>query len=209
MARYRGPVCRLCRRAGDKLFLKGERCFTGACAIERRQTAPGQHGTARGSKSDFSVQLSEKQKVKRTYGLTEKGFRKNFDKAIQAKGMVAGTSMLLCLETRLDNLVYRVGFAQSRTQARQMVGHGHILVNGRIVSKPGYCASVGDVIEVTPELRANVNVQASMQSAISRAIPGWLSLDKDSVRGTVNALPAREDMPQNFREQLVVELYSR
>ena len=209
MARYTGPVCRLCRRAGDKLFLKGERCFTGACAIERRQTAPGQHGSARGSKSDFSIQLAEKQKVKRTYGLSEKGFRRNFEEAIQEKGMVAGTAMLLGLETRLDNLVYRVGFAQSRVQARQLVVHGHILVNGRVVSKPGYHASVGDVVEVSEELKKNVNVQAAMQSAISRAIPGWLSLDKDNARGTVNALPAREDMPQNFREQLVVELYSR
>lgn len=208
MARYRGPVCRLCRREGEKLFLKGERCYTGKCAIERREGAPGQHGRGRQSRSDFKTQLRAKQKARRVYGLIERQFRSYFDKAARKRG-VTGTELLSCLETRLDNVVYRLGFGVSRNQSRQIVGHGHILVNNKPVNIPSYQVSVGDVIEVVEAQKKNINVVASMESAASRMVPDWLSLDKAAVKGTVNALPTREVMPQNLEEQLIVELYSK
>ncbi|RMG42767.1 MAG: 30S ribosomal protein S4 [Candidatus Dadabacteria bacterium] len=208
MARYCGPVCRLCRREGEKLFLKGERCFTNKCAVERREGGPGQHGRGRQSYSDYKVQLREKQKVKRSYGLLEKSFRKYFERAARTKG-VTGTQMLVGLETRLDNIVYRLGFGISRRQARQMVSHGHILVNGKRVTIPSYAVSVGDVVEVAEKFKKHPMVNAAMESAQSRMIPEWLSLDKQGVKGTVSALPTRDQLSQSINEQLIVELYSR
>lgn len=208
MARYCDAVCRLCRREGEKLFLKGDRCYTPKCAVDRREGGPGQHGKGRQSTSNFKTQLREKQKVKRTYGLVEKKFRGTFEDAARAKG-VTGTELLVGLERRLDNIVYRLGFGASRPQARQLVSHGHILVNGKRVSIPSFVVSVGDVVEVVEKTKKNPAVVAAMDSAMSRVIPEWLSLDKNMVSGTVNMLPNREQLPQSFREQLIVELYSR
>jgi small subunit ribosomal protein S4 len=208
MARYCGSVCRLCRREGEKLFLKGERCFTGKCAVEKREGGPGQHGRGRQAFSNFKIQLREKQKVKRSYGLLEKKFRGTFEVAASTKG-VTGTELLVLLERRLDNVVYKLGFGSSRPQARQIVNHGHVLVNGKRVSIPSYTVSPGDVVEVAQRSKANPLVVAGMEAARSRIIPEWLSLDQQAVKGTVNALPTREQLPATFREQLIVELYSR
>jgi small subunit ribosomal protein S4 len=208
MARYCGSVCRLCRREGEKLFLKGERCYTGKCAVEKREGGPGQHGRGRQAFSNFKIQLREKQKVKRSYGLLEKKFRGTFEEASSAKG-VTGTELLVLLERRLDNVVYKLGFGSSRPQARQIVNHGHVLVNGKRVSIPSYTVSPGDVVEVAQRSKTNPLVVAAMEAARSRIIPEWLSLDQQGVKGTVNALPTREQLPATFREQLIVELYSR
>jgi small subunit ribosomal protein S4 len=198
----------LCRREGEKLFLKGERCFTGKCAVEKREGGPGQHGRGRQAFSNFKIQLREKQKVKRSYGLLEKKFRGTFEVAASTKG-VTGTELLVLLERRLDNVVYKLGFGSSRPQARQIVNHGHVLVNGKRVSIPSYTVSPGDVVEVAQRSKANPLVVAGMEAARSRIIPEWLSLDQQAVKGTVNALPTREQLPATFREQLIVELYSR
>ena len=208
MARYCGAACRLCRREGEKLFLKGERCYTGKCAVERREGAPGMHGKGRSSHSDFKAQLREKQKVKRIFGLLERSFRGVYEKASKSKG-VTGTELLLNLERRLDNIVYRLGFGASRRLARQMVSHGLVLVNGKNVNIPSYIVKAGDVVEVRERNRTNVLIQSSMMAAESRVIPEWLSLDKAGVKGTVNALPSRAQMSQGINEQLIVELYSR
>lgn len=208
MARYVGAVCRLCRREGEKLFLKGERCFTSKCAAERREGGPGQHGHSRQSRSDFRFQLREKQKAKRMYGLLEKQFRLYFKRAVRGKG-VTGTKLLEMLETRLDNVAYRLGFGISRRQARQRVRHGHVLVNGKKVNIPSYRVAVGDVIELRSPLKTNVEVKASIDSVAGRFVPEWLSLDKSTLKGTVSAMPQREAMPQNIKEQLIVELYSK
>lgn len=208
MARYCGAVCRLCRREGEKLFLKGERCYTNKCAVERREGGPGQHGRGRQAYSNYKVQLRAKQKVKRMYGLLEREFRGYFDKARRTKG-VTGTELLLNLERRLDNVVYRMGFAVSRSQARQLVGHGHVLVNGKRVNIPSFSVSVGDVVEISSKTKNNLNVQAAMALAQSRMIPEWLALDRENVRGTFNALPTRDRLPQTVNEQLIVELYSK
>jgi small subunit ribosomal protein S4 len=208
MARYCGSVCRLCRREGEKLFLKGERCYTGKCAVEKREGGPGQHGRGRQSWSNYKTQLREKQKVKRSYGLLEGKFRDNFERASSSKG-VTGTELLVLLERRLDNVVYRLGLGSSRRQARQIVNHGHVLVNGKRVSIPSYTVSAGDVVEVAEKSKKNPLVIAGMEAAKSRIIPEWLSLDQGAVRGTVNSLPTREQLPPTFREQLIVELYSR
>ena len=208
MARYIGSVCRLCRREGEKLFLKGERCFTSKCAIERRDSAPGQHGRGRQSRSDYRMQLREKQKVKRMFGMLEKQFRSYFNKAESEKG-ITGTLLLQRLESRLDNVAYKLGFGSSRAQARQRVLHGHVLVNGKKVNIPSYILAVGDVVELVPELKKNVEVVASVESASGRLVSDWLSLDKDAVRGTVNAVPSRESMSQAIQERLIVELYSK
>ena len=208
MARYRGPVCRLCRREGEKLFLKGERCYTSKCAVERREGGPGQHGKGRQAFSDYKVRLREKQKVKRIYGVLERQFRGYFERAARSKG-VTGTQLILNLERRLDNITYRLGFGISRKDARQLVIHGHVFVNGRAINVPSYLVDQGDVVEVAPKLKNNVEVQAAMSSAQARIIPEWLSLDKENAKGMVKALPNREQMPQGINEQLVVELYSR
>ncbi len=208
MSKYRGPVCRLCRREGEKLFLKGERCYTAKCAVERRESAPGDHGKARSAFSQYKVQLREKQKVKRIFNILEKPFRLYFEKAARRKG-VTGTVLLQRLERRLDSICYRLGFGASRRQARVMVNHGHILVNGKCVTIPSYPVEVGDVIEVIESSRANQLILASMEAATARMIPEWLSLDKGNFKGTVSQLPTREQMPQGIKEQLIVELYSR
>lgn len=208
MARDCGAVCRLCRREGEKLFLKGERCFTNKCAVEKREGGPGQHGKGRQQFSDYKIQLRQKQKAKRIYGLLEKKFRSYYESAARSKG-VTGTELLLNLERRLDSIVYRLGFGCSRRQARQLVGHGHVLVNGKAVNMPSYPVSAGDIIEVRGKSKEILGIKASMEAAASRMVPEWLSLDKAGVKGTVNALPTREQLPQAINEQLIVELYSR
>jgi small subunit ribosomal protein S4 len=198
----------LCRREGEKLFLKGERCFTGKCAVEKREGGPGQHGRGRQAFSNYKIQLREKQKVKRSYGLLEGKFRNTFEIAASTKG-VTGTELLVLLERRLDNVVYKLGFGSSRRQARQIVNHGLVLVNGKRVSIPSYTVSPGDVVEVAEKSKKNPLVIAAMEAAKSRVIPEWLSLDQQAVKGTVNSVPTREQLPPTIREQLIVELYSR
>ncbi len=210
MAKYTGPRCRLCRREGMKLFLKGERCFTDRCAFERRSYPPGQHGQAqiRVKRSDYGIRLREKQKVKRIYGVSEKQFSRYFDRADRMRGQT-GHNLLSLLERRLDNVVYRLGFASSRTQARQMVAHGLFLVNGRSVDIPSYLVKVGDTIELKEKYRQNQAIVDNLEAVVRRGVPQWLELDKDNFKGTVKALPTREDITMPIQEQLIVEFYSR
>lgn len=208
MARYIGPVCRLCRREGEKLFLKGERCFSTKCAVERREGQPGQHVKARGKFSEYKVQLREKQKVKRMYGLLEKQFRGVFTKAAARKG-VTGEQLLGMLEGRLDNFVYRSGFAASRKEARQLVRHGHILVNGERIDIPSYQVEAGDFLMVHEKARNITRVNDSLNSAESRKIPEWIELSKESYTAKVLALPTRAQLTHPMKEQLIVELYSK
>ena len=208
MAKYRGPVCRLCRREGEKLFLKGSRCMTEKCAIERRSYPPGQHGQARQRISDYSTQLREKQKLRRIYGLQERQFRGIFERAERQSG-VTGEALLQLLERRLDNVAYRLGFGSSRKEARQLVGHGHVTVNGRKLNVPGALVKAGDVVEVRERSRMLVPIQAALDAVDGRGIPDWLELDKATFRGTVRALPTKDKIVLPVNEQLVVELYSR
>jgi len=208
VARYLGSVCRLCRREGTKLFLKGTRCFTEKCAIERRSYAPGQHGQDRPRLSEYQMQLREKQKLKRIYGLLERQFRQYFFKAGRKKG-ITGENLLQILEQRIDNVVYKLGFASSRAEARQFVNHGHFLVNGKHVNIPSYIIKLEDVVEVKPSSRSMTRIQASLSAVDSRGLPSWLELDKEQYRGRVKALPTKEDSALPVNEQLVVELYSR
>lgn len=210
MARYRGSVCRLCRREGVKLFLKGERCFTDKCAVERRKYAPGQHGQRRGSKTlGYGLQLREKQKVKRIYGLLENQFHNYFEKAERTKG-ITGDNLLINLERRLDNIVYRLGFATSRNQARQIVRHGHVRVNSRKVNIPSYSTRPGDEISICEPSRKNPLIQYSVESISGRGgVPQWLELNKETFTGKVLAMPRREDLDPNIQEKLIVELYSK
>ncbi len=208
MAKYRGPVCRLCRREGVKLFLKGSRCMTEKCAIERRSYPPGQHGQGRQRVSEYSAQLREKQKLKRIYGLQERQFRGIFGKAERHTG-VTGEHLLKLLECRLDNVVYRLGFACSRREARQLVNHGHFLVNGRKTDVPAYYVRAGDAIEVRERSRAVGAIVSSLEGVESRGIPAWLELDRDAFKGTVKALPTKDEIALPVNEQMVVELYSR
>lgn len=208
MARYIGPVCRLCRREGEKLFLKGEKCFT-KCIIEKRPTVPGVHGRNRRAKLlGFGLQLREKQKVKRLYGLLEKQFRLTFEKADQAKG-VTGENLLVQLERRLDNILYRLGLASSRAQARQLIQHGHARVNGKKVTIASYSVSPGDVVGLKEALAGNVHVQAAVNISRSRGVPTWLELDAEKPQGKVLALPSRQDLTMPIQESLIVELYSK
>ncbi len=210
MARYTGPRCRLCRREGMKLFLKGETCYSDKCAFERRSYPPGQHGQAqlRAKRSDYGIRLREKQKVKRIYGVSEKLFKRYFAKADRMKGQT-GHNLLQLLERRLDNVVYRLGFASSRAQARQMVAHGLFKVNGKNVDIPSYQVKAGDVIELKEKYRQNPLIQDNLEAVIRRGIPQWLELDKDNFKGVVKALPNREDVTMPIQEQLIVEFYSR
>ncbi len=209
MARHTGPVCRLCRRERMKLFLKGDRCFKEKCAIERRAYPPGQHGQRRGRRPQgYSPQLREKQKVKRIYGVLEKQFRTYFKNAASGRG-VTGDTLLTTLERRLDSVVYNLGFASSRSQARQLVRHGHILVDGRKTTIPSYQLRMGQEIVVREKSRKNDFIRASVESARGRGIPSWLDLDADNFTGRVSALPTREDVKLPVEEQLIVELYSR
>ena len=209
MARYTGPVCRLCRRERMKLFLKGDRCFKEKCAIERRGYPPGQHGQRRGRRSlGYGPQLREKQKVKRIYGLLEKQFRNYFKDAERSRG-VTGDNLLIGLERRLDNVVYSLGFASSRAQARQLVRHGHIQVDGKKTTIPSYQIKVGQQIGVKEGSRTNEFIRASVETARGRGIPSWLELDPDNFVGKAISLPTREDIKLPIEEQLIVELYSR
>ncbi len=209
MARNIGAACRRCRREGLKLYLKGDRCYSDKCSFERRAFGPGQHGQARFKKlSDYAIQLREKQKVKSIYGMLESQFRLNFEKAEAQKG-VTGENMLILIERRLDNTVFRIGFASSRKQARQLVRHNHILVNGRKVNIPSFLISAGDVITLKEKSRANTGINENLEAVVRRGIPTWLELDKDNYKATVKALPNREELTLPIQERLIVELYSK
>ncbi len=209
MARYTGSVCRLCRRENLKLFLKGDRCYSDKCAFDRRGYPPGQHGQRRGRKiSDYGIQLREKQKIKRMYGLTEKQFHLFFQRADRKKG-ITGTNLLVLLERRLDNVVYRLGFVNSRAQGRHLVRHNHFLVNDKKVNIPSYLINEGDVIK-PKEKSAKLQIIAdAMEAVVRRGIPQWLDLEKDDVKGVVKSMPVREDLTMPMQEQLIVELYSK
>jgi len=209
LARYRDAVCRLCRREGTKLFLKGQRCLTDKCAIEKRNFQPGQHGKARRPKVvGYGLQLREKQKVRRLYGILENQFRDYFEKAAAAKG-ITGENLLLMLERRLDNTVYRLGLATSRAEARQLVRHGHVLVGGRRVNIPSYQVAAGQEIAVAQSSRSMGTIQRSLDLSGSRGIPPWLQFDRESMTGRVVSLPKREDVNFPIQEQMIVELYSK
>lgn len=209
MARNVGAACRRCRRENMKLFLKGDRCYSDKCSFERRAFAPGQHGQARFKKqSDYAVQLREKQKVKSLYGLLEGQFHLTFLKAERQKG-VAGENLLVLLERRLDNAVFRMGFATSRNQARQLVRHSHILVNGRKVNIPSFLVSEGDVVAIREKSRTNTAVIDSLEIVARRGVPSWIELDKDNFKATVKAQPNRDEITMPIQEHLIVELYSK
>ena len=208
MARYTGPVCRICRRHGLKLFLKGERCFGPKCAIERRNYPPGDHGQRRRKLSEYANQLKEKQKSRYIYGVLERQFRKHYAAADRGQG-ATGAKLLRVLESRLDNVVYRLGFAFSRAGARQLVAHGHIRVNGKKVDIPAYLAKAGDVVTLREGSRKNDQIKVSLDTAKGRGVPAWLELDVEAFRGTVKQLPGREDIQLPIQEQLIVELYSK
>ncbi len=208
MARYTGPVCRLCRREGTKLFLKGDRCFSEKCAVERRAYPPGQHGQGRTRVSDYGLQLREKQKVKRMYGLVEKQFRATMGRASRMRGR-AGENLLALLELRLDNVVFRLGFATSRSEARQLVRHGHFEVDGRRVTIPSFRVKAGSRIVLREKAREVARIVEALEAVERRSIPGWLELEKEQFEGVVKALPTREDLQMPIQEQLIVELYSR
>lgn len=209
MARYTNSLCRLCRRENLKLYLKGDRCYGDKCAFERRAYAPGQHGQRRGGKvSDYRIQLREKQKVRRIYGVLEKQFRGYYYRADKQKG-ITGTTLLMLLESRLDNVIYRMGFAVSRNQARQLVRHNHFLVNNRKVNIPSYRVKPGDVIEIKEKSRKVPQLMEAMETVVRRGVPEWMEVDKDQFRGTLKALPNREDLTMPIQEQLIVELYSK
>ena len=209
MARYIGSVCRLCRRENLKLFLKGDRCYSDKCAFDRRSYPPGQHGQRRGRKnSDYCIQLREKQKVKRMYSLSEKQFRLFFKRADRKKG-VTGINFLELLERRLDNVVYRLGFVNSRTQGRHFVRHNHFRVNEKKVNIPSYIIKPGDVIEICEKSRSVQAIIDSLDAVVRRGVPQWLDLEKENLKGVVNGLPAREDITMPIQEQLIVEFYSK
>lgn len=208
MARYRGSVCRLCRRENLKMFLKGDRCYSDKCAFDRRSFAPGQHGQRRSKHSDYGVQLREKQKVKRLYGLSEKQFRLTFAKADRQQG-VTGTNLLVSLERRLDNVVFKMGFTNSRTQGRHFVRHNHFLVNGKRVNIPSFKVSAGDVIEPTEKSKKVQCIVDALNAVVRRGVPQWMELDKDNQKGVVSVLPVRDDITMPIQEQLIVELYSK
>jgi len=208
MARYTDSVCRLCRREGVKLFLKGDRCYSAKCAVTKRHTPPGQHGQSRKKQSEYGVQLREKQKCRRTYGVLESQFRKYFDMASNMRG-VTGENMLCLLERRLDNVVYRLGLGESRPMARQMVNHGHIRVNGKKVDIPSYLIKVGDVITVKERSRDMEQLKVLREQGASKTVPKWLEFDAANLTGKVIAAPQRDDIDLTLEEHLIVEFYSR
>ncbi|NLG37188.1 MAG: 30S ribosomal protein S4 [Clostridiales bacterium] len=208
MAKYTGSVCRLCRREGAKLFLKGDRCYSGKCSFNKRPVPPGQHGQGRRKMSEYGLQLREKQKMRRAYGLLENQFRTYFDKARRQKGVNTGEALLQMLETRLDNVAYRLGFGESRPQARQLVLHGHILVNGRKVNIPSYLVSPGDTISVKESSR-DIEVFKSLREGPSHTVPKWLELNADALEGKILQKPERDDIDLTLSEHLVVEYYSK
>jgi small subunit ribosomal protein S4 len=208
MARYTDASCRLCRREGEKLFLKGERCYTNKCSVGKRAYAPGQHGQAKKKLSEYGIQLREKQKVRRFYGILESQFRKYFEMAAHKKG-ITGEILLQLLEIRLDNAVYRLGLATSRPEARQLVTHAHFTVNGQKVNIPSYLLKVGDVVALTEKSKSSPKTKAIGEIAGSKVIPKWLDFDAENLSGKVVALPSREDIDLPVKEHLIVELYSK
>ena len=208
MARYTGATCRLCRREGMKLFLKGDRCYTGKCAFDRRSYAPGQHGQKRAKLSEYGTQLREKQKTKSYYGVGEKQFRGYFEMASNKKG-ITGENLLQILESRLDNVVYRLGFGASRAQARQLVNHGQFAVNGQRVDIPSYLVKAGDVITVRENKKENGAIKANIEANSARPVPAWLELNNETLSGKVVRLASREDVDIPVEEHLIVELYSK
>jgi small subunit ribosomal protein S4 len=208
MARCTGPVCRLCRRENQKLFLKGDRCYTDKCGFERRGYPPGQHGQGRIKFSEYGLQLREKQKIKRIYGLLETQFRNLFEKADRMKG-VTGSNLLSMLERRLDNVTYRSGFANSRSEARHLVRHGHFAVNGKRVNIPSYLIEKGDVVEVREKSKTVAKIGGALEAVKRREIPQWLELDATAMKSRIRDLPARDDVTAPMEERLVVELYSK
>ena len=208
MARYKDAVCRLCRREGTKLFLKGDRCFSAKCGIERRAYPPGQHGQGRARYSDYGVQLREQQKVKRMYGLLEKQFADTMSRASRMKGR-AGENLLVLLERRLDNVIFRMGFSTSRAEARQLVRHSHFLINGRRASIPSMLVKPGAVISVAEKSRKIARIAGALETLESRSVPQWVDINKEAFEGTVKSLPVREDITMPIQEQLIVEWYSR
>ena len=209
MARYTGPVCRLCRREGMKLFLKGERCYSEKCAIEKRNFAPGQHGKTRKAKlAGYGIQLREKQKVKRIYGVLEDQFRQYFEQAERMRG-ITGETLLQLLERRLDNVAYRLGLATSRAQARQLVRHGHFTVNGRKVDIPSFSVTPGDVVGIRQSSRTNPSIVHALEEVKGRGVPEWLSFDPNAFSAKISSIPTREQINLPVQEQLIVELYSK
>lgn len=208
MARYRGAECRLCRREGLKMFLKGSRCYTDKCAVDRKENPPGQHGRTRSKFSDYGNQLREKQKVKRMYGILEKQCRIYFRKASRQKG-VTGDNFLFLLERRLDNVVFRLGFATSRNEARQLVTHRHFKVNGRLVNIPSFLVNLGDIVEPKEKSKKVVRITEAIESVDRRGVPRWLELDKPNLKGKISDFPTREEITIPIQEQLIVELLSR
>lgn len=208
MARYTGPACRICRRQGDKLMLKGAKCFTPKCPVEKRHAPPGQHGSSRRKVSEYSLQLREKQRARSIYGVLERQFKKHFDEAERRPGLT-GENLLQILEMRLDNVVYRLGFAESRRQARQLVLHGHIAMNGRVANIPSYQVKVGDVISWKEASTKSVLYQVVVKDIGSKTIPAWLSLDRENMSGRILAAPSRQDIDSTIDERLIVAFYSR
>ncbi len=208
MARNLDSKCRQCRREGEKLFLKGEKCFTDKCAIERRSYAPGQHGQRSARRSDYATQLREKQKIRRTYGVLERQFRKIYAEANRRKG-ITGENLLQLLESRLDAIAYRMGFGASRAEARQLVRHNGILVNGKRVNIPSYLVRPGDSVEVAEGAKSQLRIKAAVEAAESRGIPEWLEVDAKGLKGRYKALPQRAELPASINESLVIELYSK
>lgn len=208
MARYREAVCRLCRREGIELYLKGDRCFTDKCAIKRRGYPPGQHGQRRPKHSDYGVQLREKQKAKRIYGLLERQFRNYFEKADGMKGKT-GDNLLILLERRLDNVVFKLGFSPTRRESRQLVGHGHFKVSGRKVNIPSFLVRPGDVVELKEKSRKIPSLNDALDAVVRKGIPPWLEMDRENFRGVVKTLPTRAEIKEPIQEQLIVELYSK
>jgi len=208
VARHTNPVCKLCRREGMKLFLKGDRCFTVKCAVEKRNYPPGEHGQRRSKPSEYGLQLREKQKMKRIYGVLEAQFRTYFEMAARQKG-VTGENLVRLLEQRLDNIVHRLGFAASRAQARVLVRHGHFRLNGRRVTIPSVLLKAGDVVEVQPKSRELTEIAGALEGAKKRRVPAWLEMDAGNFKATVRTLPSKEEMAIPVQEQLVVALYSK
>jgi small subunit ribosomal protein S4 len=208
MARYLDSKCKVCRRESSKLFLKGDKCYSSKCAIEKRNYPPGQHGQRRRKVSDYGLHLREKQKVRKNYGLLEKQFRNVFERAERMPG-VTGENLLLLLERRLDNVIYRLGLSSSRAEARQIVTHKHIEVNGRTVNIPSLIVNPGDEISVRPRAKEHLRIKAAIDNSLKRGIPNWLEIDPKDLKGTFKALPERSDLSADFNENLIVELYSK
>ena len=208
MARYTGPACKLCRREGKKLYLKGERCTSGKCALERRNTAPGQHGAAKKKMGEYGIQLREKQSTRRYYGVLEKQFKNYYEEAARKEGMT-GENLLILLERRLDNTVYRMGLAESHKEARQLVLHAHFTVNGKKVNVPSILVKPGDVVAVKESSRDSAKIKGLAEALESKTAPKWLDVDKTNLTAKVVSFPARDDIDYDFNEQLIVELYSK